>query len=186
MKKKFNSTNAILLATILFSIWGFTAAAAATEVRRITVKGNTIVTLIQGNSFWVTVDNEEEQKKVSIHQIGDELVISSTEVTPVEVKVHIKQLFRIVALDSSKVKTLGKLDQKYLQLLLSDDALVRVRTNTEALYTEIRGHARLELLGSTNRHILKRNATAKLKMDNFSVLVTELVPSKDSAIVVNR
>jgi len=153
-------------------------------IRRVSVTGNTKVIIIQGNSDWVTMD-DDDMDKVSLVQAGDELRISSTEKTPVTVTVHVREIFRIKASNTATVRTLGKFKVKYLQLMLKDNAVATIKANTESLYTVINDHASLELMGSTQTHYLKTDGMAKLKADKFAALVIQPDSSENTSLVMN-
>ena len=188
-----NSLKSLLFIALTIMVWSAsvlnsTAAEKSMELtgvpfRRIVVTGNTRVIIIQSSSDWVTMD-DDDISKVSVTQRGDELRINSTEKIPVIVTVHVKELFRIVALNTSGVTTLGKLEVKYLQVMMSDTAVARVKTNTESIYTVINGHASLALLGSTHKHVLSQSGTVKLDTSKFAALATT-VDTTDTRLVMN-
>lgn len=150
------------------------AAAAKPEIKKVVITGNTKVFLVQCNDEWVSMD-ESYLDKVSIKQIGNTLTISSSEELPAVVTVYVKDIFRIDAADKAVVKTAGKFKTKYMQVLLKGDAVARIKTHSESLYTVISDRGNLELMGTTNSHILKACKVAKLKMDKFAALQTERV-----------
>jgi len=146
------------------------------EIKKVIVTGNTKVFLVQSNTEWVSMD-ESDLNKVSVKQVGNELHISSTESSPVSVTVYVKDLFRIDASNTVEVRTIGKFNLKYLQVMLKDDAIARVKASTESLYTVINDHANLELVGSTENHILKTDGIATLNTEKFAAVQTNIVPS---------
>jgi len=126
MKKSLETVLSIILTVFLLSASFITPASAEIkkidlasgnqDIRRINVTGNVRVTIIQGNSFWVAME-AEDTGKVSFKQTGNELRVSSTEKKPVNVTVHIAELFRITASNTAEVRSLGKLNLKFLQLI---------------------------------------------------------------------
>ncbi|WP_158798690.1 GIN domain-containing protein [Pedobacter sp. L105] len=161
-----------------------TVGAPNLPIRRITVTGNTKVIVIQSSTDWVMMDDDDIDK-VSLKQAGDELRISSTEKTPVTVTVHVREIFRITAANTASIRTLGKLKMRYLQLILKDEAVAMIKTTTESLYSVINDHASLELLGSTQTHILRANRLAKLKTDKFAAVVTQPDSSGTEDLAMN-
>lgn len=151
---------------------------ANNEIKKVIVTGNTKVFLVQSKTEYVTME-EGDMDKVTVKQIGNELRISSSEKSPVTVTVYVRDIFRVDASNTCVVKTIGTFNLKYLQLILKDDAVARIKANTESLYTVINGHSNLELLGSTGKHILKHNGIGKLNADKFAALETHREPTED-------
>jgi len=168
----------VLTSTAAVKSGEFKMMIANQEIKKVIVTGNTKVFLVQSSTEWVSMD-EGDLNKVSVKQIGNELHISSTESSPVSVTVYVKDLFRIDASNAVEVRTVGKFNLKYLQLILKDEAVARVKANTESLYTVINDHANLELLGSTGNHILKTDGVATLNTEKFAAVQTNIVPSED-------
>ena len=182
-------TAVLLSATVLTSnaaevIVSPTAMSVANpDIKKIIVTGNTRVFIVQNNREWVSM-NDEDLSKVSVKQVGHTLTISSSEHNPVEVTVYVKDIYRIDASNTASVKTVGKLNMKFLQVMLRDNATARIKTNTESLYTAIDGHANLELLGATAKHIVKTKGRAVLKADKFAALTTSS-ESIDADVAMN-
>ena len=172
-----------LLATVLMAsmfisnasaetiIIGCRGGSAETDIKKVVATGNVKVTLIQNGREWVQMD-ELDSSKVSLKQIGNTLTISSSESTPVLVTVYVKDIYRIAASGKASVKTAGKFNVKYLQVMLKDDAEARVKASTESIYTAIDGKAKLELLGTSGKHIIKTSGFAKMDTDKFAALKT--------------
>ncbi|WP_158798688.1 GIN domain-containing protein [Pedobacter sp. L105] len=154
----------------------FKVTTANDEIKKIIVTGNTKVYLVQSNTESVTMD-ENDIDKVSVKQIGNELHISSSEASPVAVTVYVKDIFRVDAANTSVVKTVGTFNLKYLQVILRDDAVARIKANTESLYTVTDGRGNLELLGSTAKYTLKTNGIAKLNTNKFDAKATTYLPT---------
>jgi len=195
MKKSLKTVLSVTLGALLLSASLFTAAKAAEikkmevvssnqDIRRINVTGNVRVTIIQGNRFWVAMD-AEDTGKVSFKQSGNELRISSTEKKPVHVTVHIGELFRITASNTAVVRSLGKLNLKFLQLIFKDDAIGKLKTYTEGLYTVISDHANLELLGTTAVHTLNTDNIARLDTGKFAALATHMESPNDNQLALS-
>lgn len=147
-------------------------ASANSDIKKVIVRGNTKVLLVQSNKEYVTME-EEMMDKVSIKQEGNALTITSSEKSPVTVTVYVKNPFRIDASGTSVVNTVGKFNLKDLQILLKDGAKARVKVQTESLYSVVNNQADLELLGSTGTHIIKSEGLGKLNVEKFAALKTD-------------
>jgi hypothetical protein len=141
------------------------------DIKKVVVRGNLKVFIVQSPSEWISMD-ENDQSLVSIKQIGNTLTISSSDEKPVTLTVYVKELYRIDAADNSVVKTLGKFNVNYLQVMLKDNAMARIKANTRSIYTVIDDHANLELQGNTDKHIAKTNGVATLNTEKFAALIT--------------
>ena len=169
------------LTAIILSATVFASTAAASplvavhtsnlDIKKIKATGNVKVFVAQASSEWVSMD-EENLPKVSLKQIGNTLTISSSERNPVSVTVYVKDIYRIEASDKAVVKTVGKFNVKYLQVLLKDNAIARVKASTESIYTVISDQANLELLGTTDKHIVKKNGIGIINTEKFAALTT--------------
>lgn len=170
-----SSLVAVILLASLFSLNASAATATVdmgvthTDIKKIVATGNTKVLIIQRANESVKMD-EQDLDKVSIKQIGSILTISSSENNPVTVIVYVKDIYRIDASGKANVKTVGKFNVKNLQVILKDDARARVKASTGSLYTVIGGHAKLELIGTTDEHISEMAGFAKLNADKFTAL----------------
>jgi len=183
MKTLFNSVKnsslvAIILVASLFSINASAATVTAdkgasnSDIKKVIVTGNTNVLIIQNANESVKMD-ELDMDKVSLKQVGGTLTINSSEKSPVTVIVYVKDIYRIDASGRANVKTVGKFNVKNLQVILKDDAKARVKAATESLYTVIDGHAKLELIGTSDSHVTKMTGLAKIDTDKFAALKTE-------------
>ncbi|SEB21232.1 GIN domain-containing protein [Pedobacter hartonius] len=141
------------------------------DIKKVVVRGNLRVFIVQGNSEWISMD-EEDQPLVSIKQIGNTLTIGTTEKKPVAITVYVKDIYRIDAADNAMVKTVGKFNLKYLQVMLKDNATARIKANTHSIYTVINDRADLELLGTTEKHIIRSNGIATMNTEKFAAVVT--------------
>lgn len=181
------SLTAIFLSTAMFSV-----AVSANEIKpvktitagnfkRISVKGNVEVTLIQRSTCGVsyTIDNDGTAK---IIQDGDNLKIASISRELAKVVVYVNDIFRIEASENAVVKTEGKLTTQFLQLFLSGNAHAEINTSTEGLYTVIKDNANLKLSGSTDSHTLVMGKTQKLTIDKFAALKTNISSIETLAI----
>lgn len=139
----------------------------------IEAKGNVKVILVQSETENISVNTIRPEDKVLVQQQGQKLVISSNELNPAEVYVYLKDLKRIMASGRASVETDGNFKLSALQVFLSDEAEAAVNTKTESIYTVIKDNSHLNLTGSTNEHILLKDATAKLNTSRFAALKTQ-------------
>ena len=183
MKTLFNTlSKSTLVAIILLASFFSINASAATvtadkggaslDIKKVVVTGNTKVLIVQSANESVTVD-ELDLDKVSIKQVGHTLTINSSEFNPVTVTVYVKDIYRISASDQASVRTTGKFNVKYLQVILKDDASARIKAVTESLYTAIDDQAQLTLIGTADNHVYKLAASAKIDTDKFAASKTE-------------
>lgn len=153
------------------------------EIKKVIVSGSARVFLVQSDNEWVSYDSDDA-KKVSIKQVGNSLYINSTEKSPVTLTVYVKNPYRVDASNNAVVKTVGKFNVPYLQLMLKDNATARIKAKTESLYTVVDDHSNLELLGSTGSHVIKAHAMASLNTDKFAALTTSREPL-DTEVAMN-
>lgn len=175
-----SSLTAILLTSTIFA--GNVSAtektpktiSATSGIKRISVKGNVEVTIIQRKAESINY-TEENIGKAKVIREGDILRISSVDDRDVtKLIVYVNDLYRIEATDNAVVKTNGKLKIKFLQVFLKGNAKAELNTNTEGLYTIIKDNADLKLSGSTDNHILVMSKTPKLTIDRFAALKTNI------------
>lgn len=180
---------------LLASVFSYNHVSAATspiemgatvkpDIKKLIVKGNTKVMLVQSNREYVTID-ELDLEKVTLKQVGGTLTISSSESSPVTVVVYVKDLYHIGASDQASVKTSGTFHIKHLQVMLSDDATARIKANTESLYTVINDSAKLELAGTTDNHIAESDGIANLDTQKFAAVKTEYISPSIKALAFN-
>lgn len=195
MKTLFNNVlkSTSVAIVLLASVFTLTASAATVEmnpgsinpdIKKVIVKGNTQVVMIQDKRDYITVD-DLDLAKVSLHQIGNTLTINSSETNAVTVYVHVKDIYRIHASDKARVRTSGKFLTQYLQVIVKDDARARIKATTESLYTLVSQQANLELLGNTAKHICTTEGIATVNTEKFAALITENVPA-EKAIAFNN
>ncbi|WP_025142664.1 GIN domain-containing protein [Pedobacter jeongneungensis] len=184
MKTSIKTLIATSLTAIVLSSAVFTTSVSATEkepvtiskisaFKRISVKGNVELTIIQNNnpSVSYTDDNTGTAK---IMQDGDNLKITSTSTDKTKLTVYVNDIYRIEASENAVVKTEGKLRTKYLQIFLKGNAHAEINTSTEGLYTVIADEADLKLSGSTDNHTLVMGNSQKLTIDRFAALKTNI------------
>ena len=145
------------------------------DIKRVVIKGNVQVRLVQSHREWVSLD-EDYMSKVKIRQTGNILTISSSEKNPVSVTVYVKDVYRIEAADKVNITTIGKFNLKFLQVILKDNAVAYIKADTESLYTELNGQSKLQLLGSTGDYYIKNSSTGILNTAKFAAVNTETLP----------
>ena len=197
MKTSLKTLTAITLTAIVLATTGFNSSAALkiitlekstanAEVKKVIVTGNTKVLLIQSSREYVSMEDDMIEK-VNIKQEGNTLFINSTETEPVTVTVYVKSPFRIKLSDQAEVRTVGKFNLKYLQVMVADDARAKIKVIAEDLYTVVNDNAILELLGTAGNHTSSYAGAGKLKMDKFAALKTnQEIPDMDLAAAINR
>jgi len=138
-----SSLTAIVLSTAMFTTSVSAAdkikktVSAPTSFKRVSVKGNVEIVLVQRSTEGVAYA-EDNAGKVSITQEGDILRINSTDKNYTKLIVYVNNIFRIEASENAVVKTEGKITTKYLQVFLKGNAHADLYTSTEGLYTVIK------------------------------------------------
>jgi len=150
-----------------------TKVSAPNNFSKVVVGGNVEVTLVQCQKEGVSY-NDDNAGSVKVIQDGDALKITSESKDVAKITVYVKNIYRVQASGNAVVKTEGKLDAKYLQLFLKENAVAEINSKTESLYTVIEGKADLKLKGATQNHILVMGKTQKLNLDRFAALKTEM------------
>lgn len=184
MKTLIKTLIASSLTAIVLSTAVFTTSVSANEIapvkvstvnnfKRVSVKGNVEVTLIQRGTAGVSYA-DDNTGNAKIIQDGDILKISSADKGITKVIVYVNDLFRIEASENAMVKTEGKLTTQFLQIFLKGNAHADINTSTEGLYTVIKDNADLKLSGSTDNHTLVMGKTQKLTIDKFAALKTNI------------
>jgi len=140
---------------------------------KVSVSGNVEITLIQNGREGVSY-NDDNTGTVKVMQDGDALKITSEGNSLAKINVYVKDIYRVQASGDVVVKTEGKLDVKYLQIFLKENAVATINSHTESLYTVIEGHSDLKLSGATQSHNLVMGKTQKLNLDKFAALKTEM------------
>lgn len=146
---------------------------AAKNFDKVVVSGNVQVTLIQNGTEGVSYA-DENTGNVKVVQDGSALKITSTNLNPAKITVYVKNIYRVQASDNATVTTEGKLNVKYLQVFLTGNAVAKINSKTESLYTVMEGYADLKLSGATQSHNLVMGSTPKLNLDKFAALKTEM------------
>lgn len=181
MKFSIKNKIAMALASILLSTAVTTAKATEEQpvrtykllpFRKISIKGNVEVTLIQRINPGITYgDNNEGDAKVI--QQGESLKITSTSNNLCKLIIYVNELYRIEADENVVVKTEGILCTKYLQVILKGNAYADIYTKSEELYTSVQDKSALYLRGNTDTHFLFMDKSPKLTLDQFAALRTQ-------------
>ncbi|WP_316824742.1 GIN domain-containing protein [Pedobacter miscanthi] len=166
-------TSSIFTTNVLADEKQPTKVSVPSNFSKVSVSGNVEVTLVQGPREGISY-NDDNAGKVKAIQDGYTLKISSESKEVAKVTVYVKNIYRVQASENAVVKTTGKLDTKYLQVFLKENAMVEINSNTESIYTVIEGNSDLKLKGATQNHILVMGKTQKLNLDRFAALKTEM------------
>lgn len=184
MKTSIKTLIATSLTAIVLSSALFTTSVSAIEkepdailkisaFKRISVKGNVEVTIIQRSNNGISY-NDDNTGTAKVMQDGDNLKITSTSTEKAKLTVYVNDFYRIEASENAIVKTEGKLRTKYLQIFLKGNAHAEINTSSEGLYTVISDQADLKLSGSTDNHTLVMGKSQKLTIDRFAALKTNI------------
>lgn len=158
-------------------------ASKVLSFKRIKVKGNVELTIIQGKRTGISYA-DENTGKVKVMQSGDGLEITALDNSTAKLTIYVNDIYRIHAMDHAKVKTQGKINTQYLQVFLSGNASLNLTSQTEGLYTVIEDQADLTLSGSTNDHMLVMGKGQKLTMDKFVATNTKTSLNTENALAL--
>jgi hypothetical protein len=161
---------------LLFS--SFVAGALEKAIKQIILTGNVRVTLIQSNYESVVIQQDYDHEKTVVKMVGNSLLINSQEHIPISVTVYAKAPYRIKASNTSCINTVGTLNVKNLQIMLSDKAKANVSTLTNSLYTLIKDDSRLRISGISQEHFANYDSSSQIKMDRLVCLNTSTVITK--------
>lgn len=155
----------------------------ASLFRRIVLKGNIEVTLVQRPSVGISYA-DDNAGSVKVTQQGEVLRITGNSTTLCKIVVYVGDIYRIEANENAIVKTEARLSTKFLQIILNGNAFADIDTSTEGLYTEIHDTATLKLKGNTNHHTLIMGKTPNLTIDKFAANQTSVsyLETKESKI----
>ncbi|WP_131536859.1 GIN domain-containing protein [Pedobacter nototheniae] len=178
---------AILLASIIFPLATFALEVkpkklhTITNVKKISIKGNVQVILVQRLSEGITYTDDNYGTAI-VSQEGALLRITGKTQEVSKLFVYVNDIFRIEADGNAVVKTEGKLNTKFLQIFLKGNAQADINTNTQGLYTVIEGNTNLKLTGYTDNHTLQMGKEQKLTAYDFVALNTNVIPTEVLAI----
>jgi Putative auto-transporter adhesin, head GIN domain len=158
-------------------------ASKVLSFKRIKVKGDVELTIIQGKHTGISYA-DENSGKVKVMQNGDGLEITAVDNSTAKLTIYVNDIYRIQAMDHAKVKTQGKINTKYLQVFLSGNASLDLNSQTEGLYTVIEDQADLTLSGSTNDHMLVMGKGQRLTMDKFVAMNTKTSLNTENSLAL--
>jgi hypothetical protein len=192
MKTSIKTLIATTLTALVFTTSLFATSASAIEtktsktvairnIKRIYVKGNVEILLVQGAAKGVSY-TDDNTGTAKVTQEGDILRITSIDRNLTKLVVYVNDIYRIDASENAVIKTQGKLTVKYLQIFMKGNAHADLNTSTEGLYTVINENADLKLSGSTDEHTLVMSKTPKLTIDKFAALKTKISSIETLAI----
>lgn len=193
MKTSIKTIIALALTTVIIS--GTTLVASANDnqitvlsetkkIDKINVAGNVEVILVQSANESVKVYDNYYSKNALVQQKEGELRISSFEKKTLTVVVYVASLSSITASNNATVKTSGVFNTLGLDVTLNDKAVANLNTTTVNLFTKVNGEATLTLTGSTEDYYAVMGSIAKLNMDRFSALSTN-IQSQNVALANN-
>ncbi|MCX2453465.1 DUF2807 domain-containing protein [Pedobacter sp. PLR] len=176
MKTSIKTLFATALTAIVLTSSAFTTIAkeksptsnrATVKFNKVVVTGNANVVLIQGNKESINSYDEVQSSNTTVQQKGYTLYINSTDKSTIYV--HVKDLQRIDAAQTSTIRTRGNFDLAVLQIFLKDNAKAKVNATIGSLYTEMDGASDLKLSGSSTEHKLVRNDETRLNLTGFVI-----------------
>lgn len=148
----------------------------------IQVNGNVKLHLRQGSKENIRMEANNERESITLCNKGQKLAITSSQFTPVDVYLTVKNLNRIEASGQTEIIASGVLNTNALQIFLSEDAIATINVKTSDLYTVIKDHSNLRLRGTSGRHVSVKEEYSKLNTVNFVALKTEAPNSFFTAI----
>ncbi|WP_412468318.1 GIN domain-containing protein [Pedobacter sp. KLB.chiD] len=156
--------------------------------RKIMIEGNVEVMLVQQPTVGVSYA-DDNTGNVKVTQQGEALHITNSGKEKCKLVIYVKDLYRIEANGNAVVKTAAKLNTRFLQIILKDNAFAAIDTSSEGLYTEILDSSTLKLKGSTDHHALVMGKATRLTIDGFASAQTvvrhvETAPEEITAIVL--
>lgn len=137
------------------------------NINKIVASGNVEVFVMQASTESVKVYDNYYAKNALVQQKDGVLRISSFEKEPLAVTVYVRNLSAIEAGDNATVKTYGKVNFLSLDVVLKDEAVADINTNTVNLFTSVKDQASLKLSGATEEHYALVGTSAKMSTGNF-------------------
>lgn len=149
------------------------SAVDVTAIKKVIVKGNVEVTLVQAPSSKVLFKNENDAY-VQVKQVGNSLFVDTKKSDETaKITVYVDEIYRVDASGNAVVHTKEALKLDYLQVFLKDNAKADINSTTLGLYTSLIGASELKLQGSTDNHVVAMDALSKITMEKFSAVKTE-------------
>lgn len=151
-----------------------------TAIQKVYVSGNVDVTLVQAPKS-KTLFTKENNADVYVKTVGNALYIDAKNNTETaKITVYIDDIYRISAAGNAIIETQGVLTLKNLQVFLKDKAVAEINSKTESLYTVVDGEAELKLKGFSNAHAMVMDKLAKVTLEKFDAVKTDVSNSKSS------
>ena len=150
-----------------------TVSAKEMNVNMVVVTGDVDVYLIQSNKEDIkVVPFGDGEVNIDFKKSGAKLLINNAGNNRATIYVYLKDLKRIDASNTAKIKTQGNFNLEALQIFLKDDAKANVKVNTKSLYTVIKDQSNLKLSGTAGDHQLVKAELATLKTQHFHAIKT--------------
>lgn len=152
-----------------------------TTIQKVYVSGNVEVTLVQAPKS-KTLFTKENNADVYVKTVGNALYIDAknNNTETAKITVYIDDIYRISAAGNAIIETQGVLKLKNLQVFLKDKAVAEINSKTESLYTVVDGEAELKLKGFSNAHAMVMDKLAKVTLEKFDAVKTDVSNSKSS------
>ncbi|RZL17063.1 MAG: hypothetical protein EOO89_09810 [Pedobacter sp.] len=142
-------------------------APSLTSFNTIWVSGNVKIILTQGEKQSIVGTDNYNSSKTSVLSKGQTLYINSMELGQVTINITVKDLQRIEAYGQSVVVTSNIFDVKNLQLFLNQNAIAKIKTTTQSLYTIIKDDAVLKLNGTAEQSTMVASNMKNVKLGDF-------------------
>jgi hypothetical protein len=148
--------------------------------KKLIVAGNVEVTLVQDIDSKKLYTNDNNAK-VRVYTTDNAIYVSTKKNTDkAKITLYVGNIFRIDASGNALINTKNTLNVQNLQLILQDEAVANIKSNTESLYAKMDSESKLSLCGSTQLYTLSTNELATIDSQNFQALKTE-VEKRNSA-----
>lgn len=147
------------------------------SIKRIVVSGDVEVTISQSPKSGVLYTNDGG-RMVTVKKIGNAVYIDAKKgVQGARVTVYVDDIYRIEASQNAVVRSDSKLNLKYLQVYLKDNAILDLNANTENLLTVMENSSKLNLSGATDFHTITMDKSARVSIDKFTAKNTDMTRS---------
>jgi len=164
----------------------YTKLTAVKNISKIKISGNVKLVLVQDAKESVEVYDNYFSKNALVQEQNGELRISSFTTAPLMVVAHVNNLSVIEASNTSSVKTAGNFNLLNLNVVLNDEASADIKTNTVNLKTNMNGTSSLALSGSTENYTAVLGSVAKVKMNDFTAVDTNVSTAPVANYSANR
>lgn len=155
------------------------------DFNKVVITGNVNVELIQSDRQKVVIYETYNKATTTIKQKGEKLFINSNEEQPINIIVYVKDLHRIDASNTVKVKT-SKFLSNVLQIFLKDNATASVSAEVGSLYTMIKDNSELKLKGTTEDHVSVKSKVSRLNTNSFAARRTTSSNLAEGTLVQNN